>query len=88
MTLRSVSRGSGAGGATSFLADKRAEVGGGASDTFVLEFKLDSGDGRSGVPRDVTGQAATLRLPAEVGKGAAADFVFGFQYAGRRARRQ
>ncbi|HEX8146281.1 MAG TPA: hypothetical protein VF591_03680 [Pyrinomonadaceae bacterium] len=84
MTLRSVAREPGAGGAAGFLPDKRAEVGGGASDTFVLEFKMDSGDGRSGVPRDVTGQAVTLRLPVEVGKGAAADFVFGFQYAGRR----
>jgi hypothetical protein len=88
MTLRSVSRESGAGGATSFLPDKRAEVGGGASVTFVLEYKVDSGDGRSGVPRDVRGQAATLRLPAGVGGGAAADFVFGFRYAASGARRQ
>lgn len=86
--LRSVARESGAGGAAAFLEEKRAEVGGGASATFVLEFKVDSEDGRSGVPRDLTGQAVTLRLPAEVGKGKTADFVFGFQYAGRRPRRQ
>jgi hypothetical protein len=87
MTLRSVARESGAGGAASFLPDKRAEVGGGASDTFVLEFKMDSEDGRSGVPRDVKGQTVTLRLPAEVRKGTTAEFVFGFKCEGRRPRR-
>ena len=89
MTLRSVTRESGAGGAAVFLQDKRAEVGGGGSATFVLEYKLDSGDGRSGVPRDVTGQTVTLRLPVEFkgGKTPAAEFVFGFEYAGRRPRR-
>lgn len=85
MTLRSVARE--AGGAAGFLSDKRAEVGGGASNTFVLEFKMESEDGRSGVARDVTGQTVTLRLPVEVGRGATADFVFGFKYAERRARR-
>ena len=80
MTLRSVARESGAGGAAGFLEDKRAEVGGGGSGTFVLEFKMDSEDGRSGVPRDLTGQTVTLRLPVEVGKGTTADFVFGFKY--------
>ena len=88
MTLRSVARESGAGGAAAFLEDKRAELGGGASAAFVLEYEADSEDGRSGVPRDVTGQTVTLRLPVEVGRGAAADFVFGFQYAGRRPRRR
>jgi hypothetical protein len=87
MTLRSVARESGAGGAAAFLPDKRAEVVGGASDTYVLEFKMDSEDGRSGVPRDVTGQTVTLRLPVEVGKGTTAEFVFGFKYEERRPRR-
>ena len=88
MTLRSVSRESGAGGAAVLLpGDKRAEVGGGQAATFVLEFKMESEDGRSGVPRDVTGQTVTLRLPAELSAGRAAEFVFGFEYAGRRPRR-
>ena len=88
MTLRSVARQAGAGGATVFLPDKRAEVGGGDAATFVLEFGMDSGDGRSGVPREVAGQTVTLRLPVEVKRGAtyAADFVFGFEYAERRRR--
>jgi hypothetical protein len=89
MTLRSVTRESGAGGAAVFLQDKRAEVAGGAAETFVLEFKMDSEDGRSAVPRDVTGQTFTLRLPVELqaGKAPAAEFAFGFEYAGRRPRR-
>ena len=87
MTLRSVSRHAGAGGPAAFLQDGRAEVAGGASDTFVLEYRMDSGDGRSAVPRDVKGQAVTLRLPVEVGKGTAADIVFGFRYEERRPRR-
>jgi hypothetical protein len=89
MTLRSVRREADAGGAAVFLPDKRAEIVGGGSATFVLEFKVDSEDGRSGVPRDVTGQAVTLRLPVEVRGGTAhtADFIFGFKYAERRARR-
>jgi hypothetical protein len=84
MTLLSVARGS--GGATAFLPDKRAEVGAGVAATFVLQFEMESEDGRSGVPRDLTGQAVTLRLPVEVGRGAA-EFVFGFRYAERRPRR-
>jgi len=82
LTLRSVARDSGAGGPTAFLPDKRAEVGGGASDTFVLEFKAESG-----VAGDLTGQTVTLRLPVEVGQGKTTDFVFGFKYAERRPRR-
>lgn len=82
MTLRSVAR-----GAASFLADKRAEVGGGASDTFVLEYRIVSEDGRSGVPRDVKGQTVTLRLPVEVRKGTTVDFVFGFRCEEHRPRR-
>jgi len=86
MTLRSVTRESGAGGAAVFLPDKRAEVSGGESATFVLEYKMESEDGRSGVPREVAGQTATLRLPIELRRGAthAAEFVFGFKYAVRR----
>jgi hypothetical protein len=87
MTLRSVSREAGAGGPAAFLQDKRAEVAGGASDTFVLEYKMESEDGSSGVPRDVKGQAVTLRLPVEVGKRTALDFVFGFKCEERRPRR-
>ena len=88
MTLRSVTRESGAGGATNFLADKRAEVGGGGAATFVLHFAVESEGGRSGVARDVAGQAVTLRLPLEVGGPAArsVEFAFGFRYAGRRPR--
>ncbi len=86
MTLRSVSRESGAGGATAFLPDKRAEVGGRGAATFVLEYKMDSEDGSSGVPRDLTGETVTVRLPVVLkGATAAADFVFGFKYAERRA---
>lgn len=89
MTLRSVTRESDARGAPDVLHDGRAEVTGGGAATFVLEFRMDSGDGRSGVPRDLTGQTVTLRLPVEVGGGEAhaADFVFGFEYAERRPRR-
>lgn len=89
MTLRSVTRESGAGGATDFLEDGRAEVGGGGAATFVLNFKVDPEDGRSGVVRDLTGQSVTLRLPLVVGRepASASDFVFGFRYEGRRRRR-
>lgn len=87
MTLRSVARESGTGGATAFLPDKRAEVGGGARNTFVLEYKIVSEDGRSGVPLEVKGKTVTLRLPIEVRKGTAADFVFGFKCEERRPRR-
>jgi hypothetical protein len=87
MTLRSASRELDAGGAAAFLVDKRVEVVGGGSYTFVLRFATESEDGRSGVARDLTGQAVTLRLPVEVGRGSASDFVFGFRYAGRRALR-
>ena len=87
MTLSSVARESGAGGAASFLGEKRAEVGGGASTTFVLEYKIVSEDGRFGVPREVKGKTVTLRLPVEAGKGTTADFVFGFRCEERRPRR-
>ena len=87
LTLRSVMHESGAGGAAVFLRDKRAEVGPGGSATFVLEYKQDSEDGRSGVPRDVTGKTVTLRLPVEFKGGRAAEFVYGFEYAERRPRR-
>jgi hypothetical protein len=87
MTLRSVAREADAGGATAVLPDKRAEIVGGGAASFALEFMLDAGDGRSGVPRDVTGQTVTLRLPVEVRRGTMTDFVFGFKYAERRPRR-
>jgi hypothetical protein len=90
LVLRSVSRETGAS-ATAFIADKKASVEGGGDAKFVLEFKADSEDGRSGVPRDVTGQTATLRIPVELGRGAATtavDFVFGFKYAERRPPKQ
>jgi hypothetical protein len=89
MTLRSVTRESGAGGAVVFLQEKKAEVAAGGAATFVLEFKIDSEDGRSGVPRDVTGQTVTLRLPVELkaGRTSATEFVFVFEYAERRPRR-
>jgi hypothetical protein len=87
MTLRSVAREADAGGATTILSDKRAEIGGGSAASFALEFMSDAGDGRSGVPRDLTGQTVTLRLPVEVGRGTTMDFVFGFKYAERRPRR-
>jgi hypothetical protein len=79
ITLLSVARESGA-----FLPEKRAEIGGGGSATFVLEFKMESRDGRSGVPRDVAGQTARLRLPVEVRPGATTDFLFSFKYSERR----
>lgn len=85
LTLRSVARES--GGAVAFLPDKRAEVGGGDSKTFVIEYWILQEDGRPGVPRDMKGQTVTLRLPVETGRGAAADFIFVFRYDGRRPRR-
>ena len=87
MTLSSVARESGAGGAASFLEEKRAEVGGGASATFVLEYKIVSEDSRFGVPRDVKGKTVTLRLPVEVRKGTTVGFDFGFRCEERRPRR-
>ena len=87
MTLRSVERGSDAGGAPAFLQDKRVEVGGGARNTFVLEYWIPAGGGRFGVTHDVQGHAITLRLPVEVRKGTTADFVFGFRCEERRPRR-
>ena len=87
MSLRSVTREAGAGGAAAPLAEKTARVEGGGAAAFALNFKMDSEDGRSGVARDVAGQTVTLRLPVEVGRGRAAEFVFGFRYAERRPRR-
>ena len=89
MTLRSVSREAEAGGPV-FLPDRTATVEGGREERFVLEFKMDSDDGRSGVPRNLLGRTATLRLPVEVDSATASvgsatwpwiDFVFGFKYA-------
>lgn len=87
MTLRSVERESGAGGAPALLQDERVEVGGGAANTFVLEYWIASGGGRFGVTHEMKGHAVTLRLPVEVRKGATADFVFVFGCEERRPRR-
>lgn len=86
--LRSVSDESAPGGPADFLDDKRVTVGGRQDRTFALEFKIDSGDGRSGVPRDVSGQTATLRIPAEVKSATPArvEFVFDFKYAEHQRR--
>src|SRR5437868_2293957 len=95
MSLRSVSLEAGAGG-PAFLSDKLAKVEGGREEKFVLEFKINSDDGRSGVPRNLLGQTVTLRLPVEIDSAkpsadnatpSRVDFVFGFKYAEyRRAR--
>lgn len=85
LSLRSVSRESVGGGEPAvFLPDKTAKVEGGQTAKFVLEFKMDSADGRSGVERDVLGQTVTLRVPVEIPSATAVDFVFGFKYAERR----
>src|SRR5437868_4409291 len=89
LSLRSVSREADGGGPV-FLPDKAAKVEGGREEKFVLEFKMDSDDGRSGVPRNLLGQTMTLRLLVEIdsakpsdGSAVASrvDFVFGFKYA-------
>src|SRR5205085_3391392 len=87
MSMRSVSRETGGGGPV-FLSDKAAKVEGGREEKFVLEFKINSDDGRSGVPRHLLGQTMALRLPVEidsakssVGSATRVDFVFGFKYA-------
>jgi hypothetical protein len=86
-TLRSVERESNSGGAVAFLQDKRVEVGGGAPNTFGLEYWIASGGGRFGVPHDVKGKTVTLRLPVEVRRGTTVDFVFVFRCEERRPRR-
>src|SRR5256714_10360747 len=89
LSLRSVSREAERGGPV-FLPDKAAKVEGGREEKFVLEFKINSEDGRSGVPRNVLGQIMTLRLPVEIDSATPStdsavasrvDFVFGFKYA-------
>lgn len=88
LSLRSVSDESAPGGPAAFLREKRVTVGAGQQRTFALEFKMDSGDGRSGVPRDVSGQTATLRIPAEVESATpvAVEFVFDFKYSEHQRR--
>ena len=82
LTLRSAREERGAG-ATAFLPDNAATVGGGQGATFALEFKIESGDGRSGVPREMLGRTLTLRLPVEsqAEPPARVDFVFDFKCA-------
>ena len=89
MSMRSVSRETGGGGPV-FLSDKAAKVEGGREEKFVLEFKINSDDGRSGVPRNLLGQTMTLRLPVEIDSAkpsvdsavaSRVDFVFSFKYA-------
>ena len=77
--LRSVARESG-----DFLPNKRAEIGGGGSATFVLEFMMESRNGGLGMPRNVAGRTAMLRLPVEVRPGTTTDFLFSFKNAERR----
>jgi hypothetical protein len=81
LSLRSVSRETIGGGPAVFLPDKTAKVEGGQEAKFVLEFKMDSADGRSGVERDVLGQTITLRVPVGIQPATPVDFVFGFKYA-------
>jgi hypothetical protein len=83
LSLRSVSRET-VGGGPVFLPDRTAKIEGGQEAKFVLEFKMDSADGRSGVERNVLGQTVTLRVPVEIQTATPVDFVFGFKYAERR----
>ena len=87
LSLRSVSDETAAGG-PAFIQDRVVTVGGRQARRLALEFKLDAGDGRAGVPRNVSGQTATLRIPAEVRSASPAqvDFVFDFKYGDDRRR--
>ena len=82
LTLRSAREERGAG-ATAFLPDNVAVIGGGQRATFALEFKVVADGGRSGVPREMLGRTLTLRLPVEskAEPPARADFVFDFKCA-------
>jgi hypothetical protein len=84
LRLRSVSDERAAGG-PSFLDERVLTIDGGQQKSFVLEFKVDSPDGRSGVARDVQGQTVTLRVPVRFQTEAAAqvDFILEFRYGGR-----
>ena len=82
LTLRSAREYTGAG-ATSFLPDNAAAVGGGQAATFALEFKIVAEGGRMNVPREMLGRTLTLRLPVEskAEPPARLDFVFDFKCA-------
>lgn len=71
------------GNGPAFLSDRVVEISGNQERRFALEFKIISADGSSSVPRNVLGQAVTLRVPvllkAEMTAGV--DFVFTFKYA-------
>lgn len=83
--LRSVSD-ENAASRPSFLSDKDVLIDGQQERRFALEFKINSADGSSGVPKYIQGQTATLRIPAEMKSGAPAqfDFVFAFKFAPHR----
>ncbi|HEX5706762.1 MAG TPA: hypothetical protein VFX96_05685 [Pyrinomonadaceae bacterium] len=83
LTLRSLADEGAPGGPAAFLKERVVAVGGGRGNQFALEFRLDAGDGRMGVPRNVRGQVATLRIPVEVRRATPAqvDFVFEFKYS-------
>jgi len=82
LALRSLSHETAAGGPV-FLAERVVRVDGGQSGRFVLEFEIGSEGGSSGATRNVLGQTAALRVPAEVERETPApvDFVFVFKYA-------
>jgi hypothetical protein len=82
LTLRSAREERGAG-ATPFLQDNVAVIGGGQRATFALEFKVVADGGRAGVPREMLGRTLTLRLPVEskAEPPARLDFVFDFKCA-------
>lgn len=82
-----------------FLAEKTLTINGGEEKKIALEFKLDPGNGRSSVSRNVLGQTITLRLPVmlkaeragggvdENERPAQVDFVLTFKYAGYQGQR-
>jgi hypothetical protein len=71
------------GNGPAFLSDKIVMISGGQERRFALEFKIDSADASSSVPRNVLGQTVMLRVPVLM-KGETpveVDFVFTFKYA-------
>lgn len=83
--LRSVSDET-ANAGPAFLSERAVGVGGGQERRFALEFKINDEGGRGGVPRNVLGRTATLRVPVEVKSGPPArfDFAFSFKFAESR----
>lgn len=85
LSLGSVSDETGGNG-QAFLSDRMVAIGSQQQRRFALEFKINSEDGSSGVPRNVLGQTVTLHVPAMM-KGETPreiDFVFTFKYAESR----